>query len=65
METDFKNTLTNSQIEQYETVMDEQLKLYSYEFEQEFIYGFKLGVNLMCEVFLNSQNIPDSTDIDS
>ena len=47
----FSEKLSDEQKKQLEILMDDYLNLFPIEMAQEFSNGFKLGVQLMCEVF--------------
>lgn len=56
-EKQFSEQLSEEQKKQLEILMDDYLNLFPIEMVQEFSNGFKLGVQLMCEVFSEDLNV--------
>lgn len=50
----FCEKLDAEKLKEFDTIMEKHLELVSLEMEQVFSDGFKLGVKLMCEVFMQS-----------
>lgn len=48
----FIKKLDSKNAKEFEIIMDKHLELLSLEMEQNFSDGFKLGVKLMCEIFM-------------
>lgn len=50
----FCEKLDKENVKEFEEIMEKHLELVSLEMEQVFSDGFKLGVKMMCEVFMQS-----------
>ena len=52
---DFCSKLDDTLKEEFAALLEEHANLFLMDDEEQFIYGFKLGVRMMCEIFEDSE----------